>query len=66
MIIQTIISLLPVVLVFGIALAMHERALNSERERERSERMAQHRKQAEYDMEEMAVLATYYGGYTYD
>ena len=62
MIIQTIISLLPAAFVFGIALAMHEKALKSERERERSERVAQHRKQAEYDMAEMAVYATYYGG----
>lgn len=66
MIIQTIVSLSPVALAFGIALAMHERALKSERERERNERKAQHRNQAEYDMDEMSVYAAYYGGYTYD
>lgn len=62
MIIQTIVSLLPVAFVFGIVLFMHERALKSERKRERSERKAQHREQAEYDMDEMSVYATYYGG----
>ncbi len=66
MIIQTILSLLPVALVFGIALAMHEKALKSERKRKRSERVAQLKTQAEYDMAEMAVYATYYGGYTYE
>ncbi|MDE6124035.1 MAG: hypothetical protein K2G22_02255 [Eubacterium sp.] len=66
MIIQTILSLLPFAFVFGIALAMHEKALKSERERERSEHKAQHRKQAKYDMDEMSVYAAYYGGYTYD
>ena len=66
MIIQTIMSLLPIVLVFGIALIMHERALMREMERERREIKDQHRQQAEYDMAEMAVLAAYYGGYTYD
>lgn len=66
MIIQTIISLLPVALVFGIVLAVHERALKCERERERSEYKAQQKMQAEYDMTEMSVYAAYYGGYTYD
>lgn len=66
MIIQTIVSLSPVAFVFGIVLLMHERALKSERERERSERKVRHREQAESDMDEMSVYAAYYGGYTYD
>ena len=66
MIIQTILSLLPFAFVFGIVLAMHERALTSERKIERSERKVRHRVQAEYDMDEMSVYAAYYGGYTYD
>ncbi|MDE7124421.1 MAG: hypothetical protein K2N83_02880 [Eubacterium sp.] len=66
MIIQTIISLLPFSLTFGIALAIHERALKSEREKKHRELRAQHREQAKYDMAEISVYAAYYGGYTYD
>lgn len=68
-----IISLLPVALLFGIGLALycwasfHKQMEEAEAEEiEHNEIREQHREQAKSDMAEMAVLATYYGGYTYE
>lgn len=64
-----IISLLPIVILFGFGLALHCWAMYSEqREKEGIEEFNQneirqrHRAQARSDMAELNVFATYYGG----
>lgn len=68
-----IISLLPAALLFGVGLALHTWALFSEQrekadieEFNQNEIRERHRAQARSDMAELNVLATYYGGYTYE